>query len=175
MHRRTLLAIVAALAAAGATYAAENPGKVYKALASQSRADAQAKVKAMFERMDSNHDGAVTRDELDAYRAARRAARQANAPERRERVFAAMDSDKNGQISKGEFDKFAESRKQHTGHLTRAGLAGGDWFSRVDANHDEKVTLDEAQKSAMALFDAADADHNGIVTPEERRQARAKQ
>ena len=51
---------------------------------------------------------------------------------------------------------------------------GSRWFERVDGNHDGKVTLDEAQSSAMAIFDRIDADHNGTVTPEERRLSWAK-
>ena len=37
-----------------------------------------------------------------------------------------------------------------------------------------KITLDEAQSSAMTIFDRVDADHNGIVTPEERRMSWAR-
>jgi hypothetical protein len=33
------------------------------------------------------------------------------------------------------------------------------------------VSLDEAQKAGLAQFDLADSDHNGVLTPEERRQA----
>ena len=74
MNRRSMLAVVAALAAAGTTYAAENPSKIYDAMMPQTRADAQAKVKTMFDRIDANHDGVITRAEFDAYRAARLAA-----------------------------------------------------------------------------------------------------
>jgi len=180
VHRRTMLAIAAAIVAAGTTYAAENPGKIYDAMMPQTRADAQAKVKAMFDRIDTNHDGIITLAEFNAYRAARLAAWQAKRGERRDEVFAAIDSDRNGQISKAEFDSFATSDKaKMMRHMASAGLIkarmGDRWFDRVDGNHDGKVTLDEAQSSAMAVFDRADADHNGTVTPEERRLSWAKQ
>jgi Ca2+-binding EF-hand superfamily protein len=180
MHRRTMLAITAAIAAAGTTYAAENPGKIYDAMMPQTRADAQARVKAMFDRIDANHDGSITLAEFDAYRSARLAEWQAKRGERRDRAFAAMDTDQNGQVSKAEFDSFASSDKAQAmrhmvgARLVRARLGGGHWFDRADGNHDGRITLDEAQVSAMALFDAADADHNGTVTPEERRMAWAK-
>jgi hypothetical protein len=175
-----MLAIAAALVAAGTTYAAENPDKIYAAMMPQTRADAQAKVKAMFDRIDANHDGSITLAEFDAYRAARLAEWQAKRGERRDKAFAAMDADQNGQVSKTEFDSFASSDKAKAmrhmvaARLTGARLGGSRWFDRADGNHDGKITLDEAQSSAMALFDAADADHNGTVTPEERRLSWAK-
>ena len=172
MNRRSMLAIVAGFAAAGTTYAAENPSKIYDAVIPQTRADAQARVKTMFDRIDANHDGVITRAEFDAYRLTRLAAWQAG---RRNRAFAAMDKDKSGQISKAEFDAFAAShRGRRLRQIVRARLAGGSWFDRVDANHDNRITRDEAQSSAMALFDAADIDHDGTVTPQERRLAWAK-
>ena len=180
MHRRTILAIAAAIAAAGTTYAAENPGKIYNAMMPQTRADAQARVKAMFDRIDANHDGIITLAEFDAYRSARLAEWQARGGERRDRAFAAMDADQNGQVSKAEFDSFATSdnakamRQMVGARMIGARLGGREWFDRADGNHDGKITLDEAQSSAMAIFDAADADHNGTVTPEERRLAWAK-
>jgi Ca2+-binding EF-hand superfamily protein len=175
MHRRTTLAILAGLAAAGSTYAAENPDKIYDAMMPQSRADAQARVRSMFDRIDANHDGVITRAEFDAYRTARLAAWQAGRGERIDRAFAAMDADGSGEVSKDEFDRFADSDKARLLRLAaQRRLAGGSWFDRADANHDDKVTLDEAQNSAMAIFDAADADHDGTVTPQERRMALAK-
>jgi Ca2+-binding EF-hand superfamily protein len=174
-----MLAIAAAIVAAGTTYAAENPGKIYDAMMPQTRADAQAKVKAMFDRIDANHDGSVTLAEFDAYRAARLAEWRAKRGERREKLFSAMDSDRSGQVSKAEFDGFAGSDKAGTmRHLAGARMirarAGNRWFGRADGNHDGKVTIDEAQSSAMAIFDRVDADHDGTVTPEERRLSWAK-
>jgi len=179
VHRRTMLAIAAAIVAAGGTYAAENPGKIYIAMMPQTRADAQARVKAMFDRIDADHDGSITPAEFDAYRAARLAEWQSQRGERRDKAFAAMDSDRNGEISKAEFDSFAASDKAKAmRHMAGArmmkGGMGSRWFDRADLNHDGKVTLDEAQSSAMAIFDRIDADHNGTVTPEERRMSWAK-
>jgi Ca2+-binding EF-hand superfamily protein len=174
-----MLAIAAAIAAAGTTYAAENPGKIYDAMMPQTRDDAQARVKAMFDRIDANHDGSITLAEFNAYRAARLAEWQSRRGERRDKAFAAMDSDHSGQVSKAEFDSFAGSDKAKAmrhmagARMMKAGM-GNRWFDRADGNHDGKVTLDEAQRSAMAIFDRVDADHNGTVTPEERRQAWAQ-
>jgi Ca2+-binding EF-hand superfamily protein len=46
---------------------------------------------------------------------------------------------------------------------------GGNWFDRVDANQDGKVTLDEMTKTVLGLFDRVDANHDGVITPEERQ------
>jgi Ca2+-binding EF-hand superfamily protein len=179
VHRRTLLAIGAAIVAAGTTYAAENPDKIYDAMIPQTRADAQARVKAMFDRIDANHDGIVTLAEFDAYRAARLAEWRSRRGERRDKVFAAMDRDRSGQVSRTEFDSFATSGKgremrQTAGMRMAKARMASHWFDRADGNHDGKVTLGEAQNSAMAIFDRVDVDHNGTVTPEERRLSWAR-
>jgi hypothetical protein len=49
---------------------------------------------------------------------------------------------------------------------------GGAWFDRLDANHDGRISLDEAISVATSLFDRTDANHDGVITPEERQAAR---
>jgi hypothetical protein len=41
----------------------------------------------------------------------------------------------------------------------------------ADANHDGRVSLQEATAAALQHFDRADLNHDGKLTPEERRQA----
>jgi hypothetical protein len=41
-------------------------------------------------------------------------------------------------------------------------------MARLDTDHDGKLTLAELSASMLARFDRADANHDGIVTPEER-------
>ncbi|MEO6360202.1 MAG: hypothetical protein ABIO43_06480, partial [Sphingomicrobium sp.] len=52
------------------------------------------------------------------------------------------------------------------------GGMGGQMLTMADANKDGRVTLQEAQVSALRRFDMADANHDGQVTMEERRQMR---
>ena len=49
----------------------------------------------------------------------------------------------------------------------------GHLFDMADANHDGRLTLQEAETAALAHFDKADLNHDGKITPEERAQAHA--
>lgn len=44
-------------------------------------------------------------------------------------------------------------------------------IGKFDSDGDGKVSLEEYRKGALARFDAADADKDGIVTPEEKAAA----
>ena len=133
----------------------------------ETRAQVEAKVKEHFAAVDANKDGAITREEADAFKAKRRA-------EWRDKKFADLDADKNGQISREEFN--ADQRGEH-GHRMGGphhggkGMMGGRMFEKADANSDGKVTLAEATGKALEMFDRADANKDGTVTPEERRAA----
>jgi hypothetical protein len=48
---------------------------------------------------------------------------------------------------------------------------GGHLFEMADANHDGRVSLQEAESAALQHFDRADRNHDGRITPDERRQA----
>ena len=154
------------------------------------RAEAQAKVQERFAKIDANKDGAITQAEFDAHRTAMKAEWQAKRAERRAEMFAKLDADKNGQLSKAEFSAprpdrgeghdmgEGEHRGGHRGGHHRGGgmmgmggMGGGDWFARLDANKDGKVTLAEASAQALAMFDKADANKDGTLTPEERKAA----
>jgi len=137
----------------------------------ETRAQVEAKVKEHFAAVDANKDGAITREEADAFKAARR-------DEWRDKKFAALDADKNGQISPQEFsaDHHKGGDKGHRmggghGHHGGKGMMGGRMFEKADANSDGKVTLAEATGKALEMFDRADANKDGTVTPEERRAA----
>ena len=87
-----------------------------KAAQPMTKAEVEARVKERFARMDANRDGAVTREEIDAARAAHRA-------ERQDRRFDVLDADRNGVISRAEFD--AVEPADHTGETDgAAGRAG---------------------------------------------------
>jgi hypothetical protein len=99
---------------------------------------------ASFDRMDANHDGSLSRDEYLAYRA--RGPRAARGPH------------------------VAGAPRPH-----RASLGWGftgRWFDRVDADHDGRVSLAEAQRAATSLFDRLDTNHDGTLSPDERAAAR---
>jgi hypothetical protein len=147
----------------------------------ETRAQVEAKVKERFAKVDANHDGVITQAEFDAHREAMKAEWQKKRGELRTELFAKLDTDKNGQLSPAEFsaprpdlpegDRGSHhGRGRHDGMGMKAGM-GGDWFARLDANKDGKVTLAEAEAKALQMFDKADANHDGTVTPEERKAA----
>lgn len=182
------------------------------------RADVQSHVAAMFAKLDTNHDGFITKDELGALEAQReqkaeqRAARfdpskmferldlnhdgqvtmaeaeaahgqhaPANgdqpAPHRHAgftHLFARADTNKDGIVTRAEFDSASEQMKAHMQHagMARGGMAG-HMFEMADSNKDGRVSLAEMQQEALAHFDKLDLNHDGTISPDERKQARA--
>jgi len=102
--------------------------------ASQTKADAEARAEMLFNRLDANHDGFVTQDEVD---------------------------------------QFAKTMATQMGGDTRLTDRITRGLADADIDHDGKISLAEAKANADRKFDAADANHDGIVTPEERQAARA--
>ena len=51
----------------------------------------------------------------------------------------------------------------------------GQWFSRLDTNHDGAISKDEATAAAQArvqkMFDRVDTNHDGLITQDEIRAA----
>jgi hypothetical protein len=133
----------------------------------ETRAEAEAKVKAEFAEIDANKDGVITREEADAFKTAHK-------NEMRDERFAKLDADKNGQISR---DEYGAPRERQAGEGRGHGMRGNrmmghnDLFAMADSNKDGKVTLVEATSKRLEVFDKADANKDGTVTPEERRTA----
>jgi Ca2+-binding EF-hand superfamily protein len=144
-----------------------------KAPQPMTKAEVEARVKERFARMDTNRDGAVTREEIDAGRAARRA-------EMQDRRFGMMDANKDGSVSRGEFDAAASARSdrraENGGKRGKRGGRGGPeaMLARADTNADGRLTLAEMLSRPMARFETSDANRDGTLTPEERKAARDK-
>src|SRR3546814_8076147 len=66
------------------------------------RAQLQQKLDEKFAEVDTNKDGAITKAESDARRAALKKEGAATRAERTHESFTALDNDKNGQITKAE-------------------------------------------------------------------------
>ncbi|WP_313808818.1 EF-hand domain-containing protein [Sphingobium sp.] len=143
---------------------------------------------------DANKDGAVTKAELTAALDARFAKLDANKDgkldqadrdilrqQRLDERFAALDTDRNGQISKAEF---AAGHQGHDGMHDRMGPQGRDWGHRGpgrgmmhggpgdEMKKDGAITKAEFMARPLAMFDKADANHDGKVTAEEMKAAR---
>jgi len=104
----------------------------------------------LLKKADTNNDGKVTFDELRAV-----------APKMTQERFNALDTNHDGVLTAA--DKPAD------------GPAGGDraeMMKKADANHDGKITFAElkavAPKMTQDRFNALDANHDGVLTPEDR-------
>jgi hypothetical protein len=130
----------------------------------------------MFSHLDANHDGKVTPAEAESARTAHVSGKpgqpaQAHATAMGA-LFARGDPNKDGAITRAEFDAIANQMhaQMEQGGLHRGG--DGHLFGMADLNKDGIVSLAEAQSVALQRFDRADFNHDGKVTPEERKQAR---
>lgn len=139
-----------------------------------SKAELTAALDARFARMDADRDGQLTQKDRALHR-----------QQRGEERFAALDADKNGQISKAEFAAARDDRAEHRkegrdgdrdgkgvgGHHRRGGPGG--FGPMAEARKDGVVTKAEFVKGPLAMFDKADANHDGFVTADEMKAAHA--
>jgi hypothetical protein len=165
MKNLTIGLSLAALTLAGGALAAPDAAGLHAGKAA-TRAEAQARAAAMFDRIDANRDRKL--DQAD------RAAHQGQ-------VFDRIDADHNGAISRDEFAAMHQRGAKHRPGMADAGpgsggmkhgrMGGGHRMGGklVDADGDGTLTRAEFIAGALKRFDAADADHNGTVTPEERQ------
>lgn len=143
------------------------------------RAELTKALTARFAKMDTNGDGTVTKEEREANRAAHLDAR-----------FASIDTDKNGQISKAEFAAGHDRRMDgdrrgpgkpdgaphmRGGHMRHPGGGKMGWGQgrQADNDRDAPLTREAFMARPLAMFDKADANRDGTVTPAERQAARA--
>jgi len=119
---------------------------------------------AMFDQLDTNHDGSISRQEFMATR-----------PQiREERKIVIRDGDAPGTLeAPGAPGEHRMMMRMH-GMGGRMGMSGfgAHLLQMADANHDSRVSLQEAQAAALAHFDRADLNHDGKITPDERHQMR---
>ena len=148
-----------AFASFTATATAQAVPKATAALAVPSipRAAFLANMNAQFARMDANHDGKVTKPEIEAFQ---RASELQEIEARNHGIFAQLDSDHNGQLSPAEFARF---------HAQLEAPNGAPMLQRFDKDRDGTVTAVEFRLGTLANFDKLDTDADGIVTPTEMK------
>ena len=142
----------------------------------QTRAEAEAKVRAHFVKVDVNKDGFVTPDEMMS-------ARQAMRGEKMAGRFDRLDANHDGSVSRAEFTTAHDAmRGEHKGMMGMRGHGmghgGGGMMARMamraDTNADGKISQQEAVDGALKLFDIADTNHDKTLTMTERMAAREK-
>lgn len=176
------------------------------------RDEAVKHVRDLFAKLDTNRDGVVTREEVDALRQKMMGAMgMAGDGEKRlgehgimmgdrNQIFDRLDTNHDGSISRQEFASAAPQVRQERVMIVRNGPEGappmtgepgtegmkmrmhgggmgrgfeGNLFDMADTNRDGRLTLQEAEAAALAHFDKADLNHDGKITPDERAQAHA--
>jgi hypothetical protein len=195
----------AAMAIATAAYAqASQPGSQSAPQAGQhrqpgfknkpeTRADVSAHVQKMFAKLDTNHDGYITKAEIDAMEAQNKQKfEQRAASFDPNKMFDRLDTNRDGKITQAEADAAHAQRMQAKGGQTAAAPdahAGQKLFARVDSNKDGVITKAEfdastsqmkahMQQAEMSrggmadhMFDAADTNHDGKVSLAEMQAA----
>ena len=134
--KKFLVSIALGAAAIAVPALAQMPGGGFMQR-DQTRAEAQQRADMMFQMMDTNKDGAVTKAE----------ANQALAQ------FQSMRGGDNGGRGGGRMQRMIDEA-----------FAGAP-----------SLTLQQFEAQALARFDAADLNHDGVVTAAERQQARGQQ
>lgn len=104
-----------------------------------------------MEEADTDHDGALTKEEMSAWRMNR---------------LGAADADKDGFISANELSEHraAMMKANQDKHFAR-------FQERFDANKDGKVSLDEIKAFEPPFFEKADTNHDGKLSAEELKAA----
>jgi Ca2+-binding EF-hand superfamily protein len=123
------------------------------------RGDVVKTLDASFAAADTNHDGFLSKSEIDAAQA--KALQQIQELRQRQlrTDFNRLDTNHDGQLS---FQEFAAA----VGPI-KATETGAQFIGRLDKNHDGKISAEEYRAPNLKKFDAADTNHDGIVTPAE--------
>ena len=134
MKKLTLALSAAALALSAAAYAAPE-GPMADPMGDQTvtRAEVEAKARAMFDKMDVNHDGKLDRADREAHQAEQ---------------FKKMDTDGNGAISPAEFAAAHDRGPGEKGQIKHPMMAMM-MLHKADANHDNAVSRDEFVAAAL--------------------------
>ncbi len=159
------------------------------------RADVQAHVGRFFSRLDTNHDGYVTKAETEALQAQHATKMQQRAENRAQRrdpakIFGRLDANSDGKITRQEAETAHQARMQTKGgQPARAhAMAFGGLFDRADTNKDGAITraeFDAAPKPERAgmrhagmnrgfggrMFEMSDANKDGRVSLAEAQQS----
>jgi Ca2+-binding EF-hand superfamily protein len=194
-------AAAAAIVAGGAAFAqtaqpakpAHAPGARHAHMMQPTtRAEVQSHLATMFAKLDTNHDGSITKDELNAIETKR----EQKVEQRAQRfdpskIFDRIDANHDGKITTAEAEAAHNQRANAKGGkpATASATAFGGLFARADTNKDKVITRGEfdtmgqqlktrMEHAGMArggmathMFDMADVNKDGKVSLAEMQQA----
>ena len=156
------------------------------------RAAVQARVATIFAKLDTNHDGVITKDELNAVEAQREQKVNARASKfDPSKAFDRIDANHDGQITLAEVNAARAQRAQAKGLPAPQAKATAftGLFARADTNKDNVLTRAEFDAmgqqlkarmerasvarggTAVRMFDQSDANKDGRLTLAEMQQA----
>ena len=157
----TRLPILACLGIAlGTAAAAQNAPKPI------TRADYHNTVNGHFSGADTNHDGFISKAELQAQQQRDLEGAKNRINQQIAAKFAQLDTNHDGKLSLQEFLGAAPALK--------VGETVDQMIARLDANHDGKISSAEYRGPEENKFNKVDANHDGIVTPQEIQAAGGK-
>lgn len=102
--------------------------------------------------IDTNKDGNISKEEVQAAKAA---------------AFAEIDTNQDGEISQTEMAAHREAKREEM-RLKMETERFSKMKEKLDTNKDGRITQDEFVSDDMPLFDHLDTDNDGIVTAAER-------
>jgi Ca2+-binding EF-hand superfamily protein len=179
-------AIVAAGSAfgQGAQQPASHAPRAAKTMKTEARADVQAQVQRMFARLDTDHDGNITKAEAEAMQT-QVAAKVEKRAKRFDsgKIFDRLDTNHDGSVTQAEAEAVRNARVAAKGAKPAQahGAAFAGLFARADTNKDGKIARAEfdafaaqmqarMEKAAMhrgfggRLFEVADTNKDGRVS-----------
>ena len=106
----------------------------------------------MMERLDTNGDGQITKEEAEAAKAAR---------------FPEADTNGDGGLSMAEMQAFRAAEKARRMETMRQRM-----FDKADADGNGVISADEFEARGAPMFDRMDADGDGVITAEEMQAMR---
>ena len=115
---------------------------------------------ALFERLDTNHDGVVDRTEVQAFR---------------NKIFDRIDANHDGYISSDEAEaarqrwrQRAEAAGRKLPESTGESTGTGAWIAKLDKDGDQRVSRAEfAAAGGDRLFQRFDRNHDGVISRDE--------
>ena len=131
-----------------------------------SRGDYQKTIDNHFNGADANHDGFLSKAELDAQRQREMDQTKANIAKQLQDAFKRLDTNHDGKLTLEEFMATAPTIKTTE--------TSEQMIARLDTNHDGKISAEEFRAPELAKFNRVDANHDGVVTPQEIQAARGK-
>jgi Ca2+-binding EF-hand superfamily protein len=110
-----------------------------------------------FAKMDANHDGMLSKQEIENWQ---RANAMQEIMARNHAIFLQLDTNHDGQLSPQEFAQF---------HGDPPPSNAAPMISHFDTNHDGVISIVEFRAGTLANFDRLDTNKDGVVDPAEMK------